>query len=168
MYTARVNNQEFRVEFDKNSTTAGKINDSNFELDLLSLKPDTFHLIKDNQSFTIEILNADYVTKVFDIKINEQIYLVEMSDDIDNLLNKLGLDNKKSKRLTELKAPMPGLVTEIVVTTGAHVAKGDKLLVLQAMKMENNIKSPQDGVIKKVCCQTGVAVEKNQILIEFE
>ncbi|MCY1515396.1 Glutaconyl-CoA decarboxylase subunit gamma [compost metagenome] len=55
----------------------------------------------------------------------------------------------------------------VFVAAGDEVKKGDNLLVLEAMKMENMIKSPTDGLVKKVAIQQGEKVEKNEILIEF-
>jgi len=62
---------------------------------------------------------------------------------------------------------MPGLVLNILVEEGQDIKKGDALIVLEAMKMENILKSPADGKVKKVSVKKGVAVEKGQILIEF-
>jgi biotin carboxyl carrier protein len=62
---------------------------------------------------------------------------------------------------------MPGLVLEVRVKVGDTVKKGDPLLVLEAMKMENILKSPADGIIQKVHVQKSAAVEKNQTLINF-
>jgi biotin carboxyl carrier protein len=62
---------------------------------------------------------------------------------------------------------MPGMVLKILITEGDQVKKGDALLVLEAMKMENIIKSPADGLVKKINAVQGTAVEKNQVLIQF-
>ena len=70
-------------------------------------------------------------------------------------------------KLNEIKAPMPGLVVRITVEEGAEVKKGDSLLVLEAMKMENVIKAPGDAVVGKIKVNAGQAVEKNQLLISF-
>ena len=72
------------------------------------------------------------------------------------------------KKLKELKAPMPGLVLDVKVTSGDEVIEGQELLVLEAMKMENAIKSPQDGIIKSISIEKNDKVEKNQILVSFE
>ncbi len=69
--------------------------------------------------------------------------------------------------LAKLAAKMPGMVLNILVDEGQEVKKGDALIVLEAMKMENILKSPVDGVIKKIAINKGVAVEKNQLLIQF-
>ena len=67
-----------------------------------------------------------------------------------------------------LKAPMPGLVLRVHVTPGQTVAAGAGLVVLEAMKMENELKAPGPAVVKAVRVQPGEAVEKGQVLLEFE
>jgi pyruvate carboxylase subunit B len=67
-----------------------------------------------------------------------------------------------------LKAPMPGLVVRVQVQPGEKVAAGDSLVVLEAMKMENELKAGASGVVKSVRVAPGEAVEKGQVLVEFE
>ncbi|HEV2084196.1 MAG TPA: biotin/lipoyl-containing protein [Gemmatimonadales bacterium] len=67
-----------------------------------------------------------------------------------------------------LKAPMPGLVVRVQVQPGEQVAAGDPLVVLEAMKMENELKAGAPGVVKAVRVAPGEAVEKGQVLVEFE
>ncbi|MCL4126550.1 UNVERIFIED_CONTAM: hypothetical protein GTU68_064554 [Idotea baltica] len=63
---------------------------------------------------------------------------------------------------------MPGLILEINIAVGQEVKENDSLLILEAMKMENILTSPRDGIIKSISVSKGDAVEKNQLLIEFE
>ena len=63
---------------------------------------------------------------------------------------------------------MPGLIIEIAVVVGQTVKENDNLIILSAMKMENSFLSPRDGVIKSIAVSVGDAVEKNQLMIEFE
>ena len=67
-----------------------------------------------------------------------------------------------------LKAPMPGLVVRVQVQPGEKVVAGDPLVVLEAMKMENELKAGAPGVVKSVRVAPGEAVEKGQVLVEFE
>jgi biotin carboxyl carrier protein len=67
-----------------------------------------------------------------------------------------------------LKAPMPGLVVRVQVQPGEKVAAGAPLVVLEAMKMENELKAGAPGVVKSVRVSPGEAVEKGQVLVEFE
>jgi biotin carboxyl carrier protein len=68
----------------------------------------------------------------------------------------------------ELKASMPGLVIRIKVRPGEEVAKGQPVIILEAMKMENEIRVPADGVIKELCVQEGQPVEKGDLLIVLD
>jgi len=103
-----------------------------------------------------------------EIQVEQQIFQLKVRDDIDDLLDKLGIDYSDMFKVSELKAPMPGLVLDILVEAGQEVKKGDNLLVISAMKMENNIKSPVDAVVKEVKVDKNIAVNKNQVLVEFE
>ncbi len=67
-----------------------------------------------------------------------------------------------------LNAPMPGLVIDVKVSPGDEVTKGQALLIIEAMKMENVMKAPADGVVKAVHTESGKSVEKNDKLIELE
>ncbi|MDX1317201.1 MAG: acetyl-CoA carboxylase biotin carboxyl carrier protein subunit, partial [Xanthomarina gelatinilytica] len=73
-----------------------------------------------------------------------------------------------SKKVNEIKAPMPGLILDIHVKEGQEVKEDDALLILEAMKMENVLTSPRDGIIKSISVSKNDTVDKNQLLIEFE
>ena len=67
----------------------------------------------------------------------------------------------------DVTAPMPGDISEILVTTGQAVKTGEPLCVLDAMKMKNTIHAPQDGVIAEICISQGQAVEYGAPLFRF-
>jgi biotin carboxyl carrier protein len=145
----------------------GSIDNVAFELDQIRIKDGSFHVLRNNRSYSVEVLKADAETKSFLLTVNGTKYNLQVKDKYDVLLHSLGLDNLNQKKVNDLKAPMPGLVLSLAVSEGAEVKKGDPLLVLEAMKMENILKSPADLVIKKILAKKGMAVEKNQVLIQF-
>lgn len=162
------NTEVFEVAFDKKNPARGTLNGHEFYLDLVSEKPGRYHVLKDHRSYTVELIAVDSVEKKISLNVNGNNYSFDLTDQFDELLKNLGMDNVNNSVAKELKAPMPGLVLDVLVKAGDSVKKGDAILVLEAMKMENNIKSVSDAVVKKVVVQKGNAVEKNQVMVLFE
>jgi len=73
----------------------------------------------------------------------------------------------KAASSTELRAPMPGVVVEMLVKRGEQVTSGQTLCILEAMKMENGIQATHDGVVEDVLVAKGAQVETDQLLISF-
>lgn len=136
-------------------------------IDIIEVKQGIFHIIKDNKSYNAEVLKANKEEKSFVIRVNGNKYTVQIKDKYDDLLKELGIENASSAKIKEMKAPMPGLVVEVRVKENDVVKKGDALIVLQAMKMENILKSPVDAFIKKIHIRKEDTIEKNQLLISF-
>ena len=169
MYTIKVNGEkEFKTEISQNNNLiAGIINQESFSGDIIKIRDGVYHLIMDNISYNLELIKYTPEDKKMIVKVNNTSYTIEVKDKYDDLLHAMGLDNLLVKKVNDIKAPMPGMVLNVLVTEGQEVKKGDALIVLEAMKMENVLKSPTDGTIKKIAIQKGTAVEKNQLLIQF-
>lgn len=159
---------EFEIALDASNLGEGTLNGKAFKWDVVKEKQGRFHVLKDNKSYTIEVIHSDTLEKKCTLKVNGTTYAFELKDRFDELLKNLGMDKVAGGVAKELKAPMPGLVLEIMVKAGDSIKKGDAILVLEAMKMENNIKAVADAVVKKIAVQKGNAVEKNQVLVLFE
>ncbi|NUO00785.1 MAG: acetyl-CoA carboxylase biotin carboxyl carrier protein subunit [Saprospiraceae bacterium] len=129
--------------------------------------PGHFHILKDNRSYHAEIVELDIAAKRCVVKVNGKTHEVTLTDAYDHLVKEMGLSTAVLHKINAVHAPMPGLVFEIVVKPGDEVHRGDPILILEAMKMENVLKSPGDGVIKTICVEKGAPVEKGQLLIEL-
>tara|TARA_B100000900_G_scaffold399360_1_gene401814 strand:+ start:12858 stop:13328 length:471 start_codon:yes stop_codon:yes gene_type:complete len=151
-------NKQFDFSFESN----------NFDWNCVEVREGRFHIIFKGQSLVADVVEANTTEKAFIIQINNNNYTVQLKDRYDELLQSLGMDGLNNQKESEIKAPMPGRVLDIMFSKGSSVVKGDGVLVLEAMKMENVIKSPTDGVIKKIVVVKDQAVEKNEVLIEFE
>lgn len=169
MYTVKVNgNSEFKTELhQQNRILSGILNGQEFSADIIKIREGVYHLVKDNLSYNLEIVKHLPEEKQLVVKVNNTPYVLNIKDKYDDLLHSLGLDSLASKKVNDIKAPMPGMVLNILVTEGQDIKKGDPLIVLEAMKMENVLKSPTDGIVKKITVNKGIAVEKNQVLIQF-
>ncbi len=168
MYKAQVNDKNFEIDFEKGNRAKGSVDGKPFQLDVVNISEGEYNVIHNNKSYTILVDTTNYDEKQVVLRVNGTPYTVGVHDRFDMLLEELGLDNLDSDKVNELVAPMPGLVLDIKVEVGASVQKGDALLVLEAMKMENILKSPAEGIVKQVSVKKGEAVEKNQLLITFE
>jgi biotin carboxyl carrier protein len=102
-----------------------------------------------------------------EIKVNGNTYNITSKDQFDILLEQLGFNHLNAGAISDLKAPMPGMVLKVFVQEGDTLQKGDNLFVLEAMKMENIIKAPAGVVVKSIKIKPGDKVEKGQVLITF-
>ena len=152
-----------------NQTTTFDWNESDLKtLDAIQLNSSQFHVLDSNKSYKVEIVSADFIAKKYTIKVNNNTYEVAIADALDILIQSMGIQRGRTKVINAIKAPMPGLILEISVEVGQEVKENDPLLILEAMKMENSFLSPRNGTIKAIAVQKGMAVDKGQLLVEFE
>ena len=157
--TYKVTANEFEFSFTKSQIEA---------IDLVQQSPVDFNLLQDNQSVNVKLIEADRYAKHLTLEVEGESFYVEIKEELDQVLEKMGFGLIADKHIKEIKAPMPGLVLEISVTEGQQVAEGDKILILSAMKMENSILIHTPSTIKKIVVSAGQAVEKGQVLVELE
>jgi len=120
------------------------------------------------KSYTAILEKLDLTNKEVTVSVDGQQYVCSIKEPIDLLLSNMGLDLKAMQKAEPVKAPMPGLVLKVLVTAGQQVNKGDALMILEAMKMENVLKATATGVVKTIKVAERTAVEKGSILIEME
>lgn len=165
-YEIKVNDRSFQVE--SSNEKEGKIDGTPYELDLIGDAEKGFSVIYKNRSYQVQVIEQDPQSKTFTLKVGNSLQVVEASDRFDLLLKELGMEDLANAAVNDLKAPMPGLVLALRTEVGASIKKGDPLIVLEAMKMENVLKAEGDATVKSIAVEKGQAVEKNQILIELE
>lgn len=144
------------------------VNGNEISSDWIKIDSAKYHVLVNHQSYTIELLGKDESGKNLTISVNGQKQQVTIKDKYDELLHALGMDKMLAAKNNDVKAPMPGLVLRLIVNEGDTVKKGDGLLVLEAMKMENVIKSSGEGVVKKIHVAPKQIVDKNQLMIVME
>ena len=154
-------------EVDFQAADSITLNSQPFDWDLAVLGEGRYHVLHRGKSYNAELVNADYATKTFVLVINGQRVELRAQDRFDQLLERMGLSNATAIKVNDLKAPMPGLIVDIRVQPGQVVQKGDPLLVLEAMKMENILKAPTDGVVGSVKVDLRANVTKGQVLVQF-
>ncbi len=166
MYKININeSQDVALEINKDQLI---INNQSVQLDINQLVHGEYSVIVDNKSHTIFLEAIDRNKKTITLKVNGNLYTAKINEPIDLLLANMGLDLSKLQKTEPIKAPMPGLVLKILVEEGQILKKGDPVLILEAMKMENVFKTPTDATVKSILVTAGKAVEKGEILIDLE
>ncbi len=138
------------------------------EWDILEVRDNTFHILLNNKSYNATLISFNREEKTMVVNVNGNDYEISVRDKYDLLLQQLGISASASAAAQNIKAPMPGLIIQLLAEEGQEVKKGDAVMILEAMKMENVLKSPRDGKVKKIKAALRQAVEKGQVLIEFE
>jgi len=126
-------------------------------------------LLMDNRSYDVEVVkqrgsqNGDFSVFIY----GREFSLYAEDERLAKIREVAGMGPGGDARM-ELHAPMPGLVTKILKKPGDSVARGESLIIVEAMKMENELKSLIDGTIKEIKVKAGQSIDKNALLVLFE
>ncbi len=156
-YTINIANEEFHVDTQE---VQG--------LNIVQVNENTFHLLDNHQAYQIERSHTKNSCKEMIVTVNGNDYKIEIKDSYDELVKNMGLLSTAAQKVSHIKAPMPGLVIDVLVRNGEEIKEGTPLVVLSAMKMENSILAPNEGIIKSLEVKKDQAVDKGQLLITLE
>lgn len=160
----KVSGKDFLIDLNDDGR-GGQLNGKAFEWNVSRVTENVYHVLRENRSYTVELLDSAEGKAL--MKVNGNVYETEVVDKFDALLKSLGMEKGGGSKVNDLKAPMPGLVLKVEVAVGDSLKKGDRVLVLEAMKMENVIKAPSDATVASVEVEQGNTVDKNQVMVRF-
>lgn len=159
-YITTINDKQFEIEIGNDGRVL--VNGEPREVDFLPLEPSLYSIIMNNQSLQVVVGEDD---GVYDVMMRGRRYEGKVLDERAQLmLMRGGLGESDSGEIT-IRSPMPGLVVAIPVTEGDAVVKGQTVIILESMKMQNELKSPRDGVVQRISVAPGESVEQKKILI---
>ncbi|MDI9356944.1 MAG: hypothetical protein QM536_07995 [Chitinophagaceae bacterium] len=162
-------NKEHHFSVEANTVNKKITVDANiFDGDIVEVKPNLFHIIQDSLCYNVEIIKANADNTLVTMKINGIVFEAEIKDFYASFLKKYNIFIPATKHSANLVSPMYGLLGKILVEKGQKVEKGDPLVVIEAMKMENVIKAEETKRVQEIKIKAGENVEKNQVLIIFE
>lgn len=172
-YIATVNNRSFEIHVQNGSEI--KVDGRIVHAELTRLRDDSFSLILDGKVYSIgSNRNANDVhenggneSKTFCLTVNNHEYTTTLDDEHSLLLKSLFRESAVTSTVSVIRAPMPGLIVKVEVEEGQHIQKGQGVIILEAMKMENEIKALSGGTVKTIHVQPRKAVEKGEALISF-
>ncbi len=162
-YTALIGGQEIQVEFEGTlPTVRARVGKREYELNLQEVEPGVFWFNSEDQSIEATVTtNGDG----YQVRIGNRHLHVELLDGRSAFLRSSQPDHDG---IAELRSPMPGKVFRILVEQGDTVEANQGLLVIEAMKMQNEMKSPKRGTIRKLSVEEGMIVNAGDLLVEVE
>jgi biotin carboxyl carrier protein len=160
-YITKIDETEFTVEILDEKHI--RIHDKVLEVDFQSVSGQpVYSLIIGGKSYEAYVSPDENHWQVL---LRGRLYQAEVEDEREKRLRAAGGAGASESGEFHLKAPMPGLVVTVLVEEGQEVQKGQVLLILESMKMQNELKAPRDGVISRIKVRAGETVEQKQTLL---
>lgn len=160
-YITTINDREFTVEILDDHHVI--VDDKVFEID--------FHPVSDQPVYSLLLDGKSIEAYVYSVEDSWQVllygnqYAAQVEDERERRLKAASSGGITTGSDFHLKSPMPGLVVSVAVEEGQQVNQGDLLIILESMKMQNELKSPRDGTISRIRVQPGESVEQRQTLL---
>ncbi len=160
-YLAKIGEEQFTIDINQ----AGQItiNDELIEVDMRQMKDTTMYsLIIEGISYDVRLHEGD---EVYGVEMSGNLFEVVVEDERTRRLAGLKSQSDGMTGEATIKAPMPGVVVDVPVTEGQPVQKGDIVVILESMKMQNEFKAPRDGEITVIRVAPGDKVDQNAVLL---
>jgi len=159
-YITTIDDQQYTIEIDQEGHLT--VNGDLYDVDFQQLSEGgILSLLLNNQSLEAIVEERD---GEWEVLIKGELYSVKVQDERAYRLAKARGVVAEVTGEASIKSPMPGLIIAVPVEVGQAVSKGDQIVILESMKMENELHSPRDGVVKRLHVEPGQSVEKNQLL----
>jgi biotin carboxyl carrier protein len=163
-YVVLLKNKRNLINISENSEIS--INGKSHHYEIIKLNNSTYRLRIDEKFYNISSSKMENSCFYISIEglIFEPVVMTTLQEKASKVIEQTSLENK----LSEIKSPMPGMILKLKKKPGDKIEKGESVIILEAMKMENDIKAPSSGIIKNMYASEGSAVEKGAKLFSIE
>ncbi|MGC8898224.1 MAG: acetyl-CoA carboxylase biotin carboxyl carrier protein subunit [Bacteroidota bacterium] len=162
-YTVRIGERTFDVEFWQNGTVRVDGKDRNMSIDVIGKN----EIIVASYDRTYSFGASSQQENIIRLFSRGRVVIAEVENKRAQLLRKLRGPGVPVRHGSDIRAPMPGLIVKVGVKEGDQVHPGTSLLILEAMKMENELRCVQRGIVEKIFVKEGTAVEKDELLLRI-
>ena len=156
---------EISLKSDGDMLTA-EIDGRHYELEASEVEPNVYLLKHDGKIYEVFVSPRKDQNAPFSVNLGNHQFEIKIAD--PKRLRGSGSLDADADGIAEIKTAMPGKVVRILVEQGAEIAAGDGVLVVEAMKMQNEMKSPKDGIVKEIRAEEGATVNAGDILAIIE
>lgn len=164
---AELENEQNEIEIERRDEKVfAKINDREYELEVSQPEPDVFLFKHNNKIFEIYVTPRKKQEDPFKVKLKGGEFEIYVYD--PKRLRGAGMGAGSADGIAEIKTAMPGKLVRILAKEGSEISTGDGVLVVEAMKMQNEMKSPKDGIVKEIRFEEGATVNAGDVLAVIE
>ena len=142
-----------------------KPEDDELEIDCVPLSSNSYSLILNGKTHYLTI-NPQLLG--YEVTVDHHTHIVKVQDELEVLLEQIGIQSSTSQNAGIIQAQIPGLVSRLFVKKGDRVKVNQRLFILEAMKMENEIDSPFAGIINNIHIKSGDKVEKGELIMDIK
>ncbi|MBN1562540.1 MAG: biotin/lipoyl-binding protein [Anaerolineae bacterium] len=160
-YQTIINGETFEIEINEDGRVL--VNNEARAIDFRELREgELYSILLDHLSFEGVVEERD---DIYHVLLGGDMYEVEVTDERSRRLASAFMAFGDAGGEISIRAPMPGLIVRVPVAEGQAVQKGETIIILESMKMENELKAPRDGVVHRVSVKEGESVEQNKVLV---
>lgn len=164
-YITTIGDKEYTVEV--LGPRQVSVNDKIYDVDFQSISGQpVFSLLVNGGSYQAAVFPGD--EDALQVLMRGTLYIATVEDERERRLKSAGGSGTAASGEFVLRAPMPGLIIKIPVAENQEIKKGDVLVILESMKMQNELKSPRDGKVARIQVKTSDSVEQRQIILSVE
>ena len=160
-----IDNQSLKMEFSDSLDKLLIKTGNNIEIDCVQLNENSYSLILNGKSYYVTL---NYHVQGYEITKDHDTHIVRVQDELEILLEKFGMKTDATIHAGEIYAQIPGLISQFIVKEGDKITVDQKLFILEAMKMENEINSPISGTVYQIYYKSGDRVEKGNLIMEIK
>jgi len=164
-FTTIIDNISVEMKFSLSLKTLSINSKNEHNIDCVQLGINSYSLLLNGKSHYLTVNN---LMDGYEVIVDHYTQMVKVQDEVDIFLQKFGIQSETDSHAGEVHALIPGLVGKLFVKQGDIVAVGQKLLILEAMKMENEIDSPIAGLIENIHLKSGDRVQKGDLIMEIK
>ena len=160
-YQTLVNGQTFDIEINEDGRIL--VNGEVRAVDFRALRQgELYSMLLDHRSYEAVVDERD---DLYHVLLAGDMYDVQVTDERSRRLASAFMAFGDTGGEVSIRAPMPGLIVRVPVSEGEPVSKGQTVIILESMKMENELKSPRDGTVHHIHAKAGDNVEQNKVLV---
>ena len=164
---AELNSEKHEIEINREGEIVfATIDGRKYELEASEPEPNVFLLKNEGKIYEVFVSPQQSANETLQIKVKNQSFEINLVD--PKRLRGGSGETESADGVAEIKTAMPGKIVRVLVEKGAEIQKGEGVIIVEAMKMQNEMKSPRDGIVKEIRAEMGATVNAGDVLAVIE